>query len=160
MDAATAYTARMQNSRPARLIFGISVLGLVLMPHVVLGGPVGKDFWVGGGVSWPDYREKAIACMRGGLGAVFFDHITLGISGHVDRERFHYFVDTSVISPPIGLMEVYGRFQIGRRDDRDDTAMGWAAGIRTGEDAIRVFVEGYSIFEPQENYGACVGISF
>lgn len=155
-----AYTAPMRNRPGARIILGVSLLVLLLIPAVGRAGAVGSEIWIGAGASWADGHEKGMACLRGGAGVVFARHFTLGLSAQADRNRYYYFADSSVIFPPLGLMEPYARFFIGRRDDVDDSAMGWAAGFRTGEDAIRVFLEGYGIFEPEGNYGVCVGISF
>ena len=127
---------------------------------VARAGAVGTQVWVGPGASWPDYNEKPIACVRGGIGVLLADHFTLGASGQADREHSYYFADASVIFPPVGLLEPYARFQFGRRDHSGDDAMGGSAGVRIGEDAIRLFAEGYWIFEPEDNYGVVFGISF
>ena len=122
---------------------------------------VGKEIWIGGGVSWPSYHDDTpMACVRGGIGAVFLKHATLGVSAQADRYHVHYFADAGVILPPLGLLIPYGRFQVGRRDDRDATAMGWVGGVRVGDDAINFFVEAHGIFEPEKNIGASAGISF
>jgi hypothetical protein len=150
----------MQHPLRARIIPALSLVALLLLPSGAKAGSVGKEFWVGGGAGWPEDNSKAGANIRGGAQLIFARHFTLGVSGQADRERYYYFADSSIIFPPLGMVEPYGRFQVGRRDDVDDTAMGWAAGLRMGEDSIRVFAEGYGIFEPAGNYGVCVGISF
>lgn len=121
-----------------------------------------KEIWIGGGVSWPIYRDLATACGRGGIGAVFADHFVLGVSAQVDREHFHYFADAGLISPAVWGLEPYGRFQVGRRNDRDDTATGWAFGLRLGdtEGVTHLFLEGHGIIEPEENNGISFGIVF
>jgi hypothetical protein len=103
-----------------------------------------------------------MACIRGGISAVFVDHVMVGISGQADRDRIHYFGDAGVIFPLVWGIEPYARFQAGRRDDRDDTALGWAAGFRLGDtgNAVKFFVEGHGIVEPEENNGISAGISF
>lgn len=120
---------------------------------------VGTEIWIGGGFSFPDYSDDVRACARGGLGVIFMDHVTLGISGQADREHFYYFGDTSVVGPALGLIEPYGRFQVGRRDDTGDTAMAWAAGLRMGDGMLYFFLEASDIFEPESDFGICGGIS-
>jgi hypothetical protein len=141
---------------------GMLLTIFTLIPvRTVHAGGIGKEIWVGAGAVWPDYHDReAMAVVRGGVGMVIARHVTLGVSAQADRDRWYYFADTSVIFPAMGLIEPYARFQIGRRDDVDDTAMVWSAGVRTGEDSIRIFIEGFGVFEPAENYGGCVGISF
>jgi hypothetical protein len=126
----------------------------------VLAGDVHPEVWIGGGVSYPDYHGAAEACGRGGIGAVFMDHVTLGVSGQADRDHFHYFADAGVILPEVSFLVPYGRFQFGRRDDRDDNAMGWAAGVRVAGDVMSLYFEAHQIFEPEDNKGLSVGIWF
>lgn len=139
---------------------GIILAALTLLPQRAHADAIGKDIWLGAGASWPDYRDKAMACVRGGAGVLLARHFTLGISGQADRDHTWYFGDASVILPALGMLEPYGRFQIGRRDHAGENSMAWSAGVRLGEDTIRIFAEGYGIFEPEDNYGACFGISF
>jgi hypothetical protein len=149
----------MQTTR--RVLAVIGMLWIVwLSPPPARADAPGKEVWIGVGVSWPDYHELAMACVRCGVGAVLVDHVTLGASVQGDRDRFHYFADAGLILPLVWHFEPYARFQIGRRDDRDDTATGWAAGFRVGEEAVRFFVEVHGIVEPEENHGVSAGISF
>jgi len=123
---------------------------------------VHKEIWIGAGVSWPEYRERASACTRGGIGAVIVDRVTLGASAQADRERWYYFADAGLIFPPVWGLEPYGRFQIGRRDDRDDTATGWAGGVRMGDPDgnVHIFLEAHGVVEPEKNNGISLGLSF
>jgi hypothetical protein len=135
---------------------------IATLAHVspVLAGDVHPEVWIGSGVSYPDYHGAAEACGRGGIGAVFMDHVTLGVSGQADRDHFHYFADAGVILPEVSFLVPYGRFQFGRRDDRDDNAMGWAAGVRVAGDVMSLYFEAHQIFEPEDNKGLSVGIWF
>jgi hypothetical protein len=132
----------------------------LLSPAASRAGALGTEVWLGTGVSWPDYHEKPIACVRAGLGLVFRNVVGFGISGQADKDRVHYFGNASVTLPTIGLVEPYGRFEMGRRDDRDDTAWGWVAGLRTGEEAIRFYLEANQIVEPEKDFGLSIGIAF
>lgn len=125
-----------------------------------MAGDVHSEVWIGGGVSYPDYHGAAEACGRGGIGAVFREHFTLGISGQADRDHFHYFADAGVILPEVSFVVPYGRFQFGRRDDRDDNAMGWAAGVRVEGEVMSLYFEAHQIFEPEDNKGLSLGIWF
>ena len=118
------------------------------------------EVWFGGGASWPDYHNASEACGRGGIGAVFADHFTLGASGQADRDHFHYFADAGVILPEVWFLVPYGRYQFGRRDDRSDNAWGWCAGIRLVGDGISIYVEASEILEPEFNKALSLGIWF
>ena len=143
-----------------RFIIVTLVAVMTWAPNVRAGEVVRPEFWVGGGVSWPDYHDTAEACARGGIGAVFKDHLTLGISGQADRDHFHYFADGGVILPEIGLLVPYGRYQFGRRDDSDDNATGWCAGVRLEGEGVSFYVEFHQIMEPDDNKGMSLGIWF
>lgn len=135
-------------------------MGSLALPSGAVAAGLNQEIWVGAGFSWPDYGEGAMACARGGFGLVFKRYVGLGISGQADRERVHYFGDASVFFPRFDLLEPYGRFQYGHRDDGGDAAMGWVAGIRARGDTIRAYVEVNQIFEPESNVGVTLGISF
>ncbi len=152
------YTARMQHTR--QISIALVLLSLLVVPPPAVAGGIGKEVWIGAGWSWPGYGEGVMACARGGIGAVFARYLGLGISAQADLDHAYYFADASVFLPPLGLIEPYGRFQYGKRDDKDDAAMGWAAGIRTGQESIRLYLEGHQILEPEDNYGFSIGISF
>lgn len=140
------------------LLFLVATLPFGASP--VVAGAIHPEVWIGGGVSYPAYHNAAEACGRGGIGAVFRDHFTLGVSGQADRDRFHFFADAGVILPEVWFLVPYGRFQYGRRDDRDDAAKGWAAGIRLEGDGISLYVEANQIFEPEDDKGLTLGIWF
>jgi hypothetical protein len=160
VPAIAAYTARMQHTR--HLSIALVLLSLLLVPPPAVAGGIGKEIWVGAGWAWPEYEDDdgAMACARGGIGALIGRHAGLGVSAYADRKRAYFFADASIFLPPLGLVEPYGRFQYGRRDDRDDAAMGWVLGARTGQESVRFFLEGHQIFEPEDNYGFSLGISF
>ena len=121
---------------------------------------VAPDVWFGGGFSYPKYHAASEACVRAGAGAVFASHLTLGVSGHADRDRFHYFGDAGVLFPGYGMFTPYGRFQVGRRDDRSDTAWGWCGGVRLSSYGVGLYLEWFSIQKPEQNYGLTFGMSF
>jgi hypothetical protein len=136
------------------------ILSLLPMAARAGGIEVKPEVWIGGGVSYPDYHARAETCGRGGFGAVFAEHFTLGISGQADRDRFHYFVDGGVILPQVSFFVPYGRYQFGRRDDLDDNAWGWCAGIRMLGEGINLYVEFSEILEPEFNKAVTLGIQF
>jgi hypothetical protein len=152
------YTAGMQHTR--HISIAIVLLGLLVVPRSAVSGGIGTDIWIGAGWSWPDYGDGTMACARGGISAVIARYAGLGVSAQADNDRVFYFADASVYLPRLGLIEPYGRFQYGKPDDKDDEAMGWAVGIRTGEDEIHLYLEGHQILEPGDNYGFSIGISF
>ena len=123
-------------------------------------GDVTPEFWIGGGASWPDYHSASEVCVRGGLGAVFLNHLTLGASGQADRDHFHYFADAGVILPEVWFLVPYGRYQFGRRDDGGDNAWGWCAGVRLVGEGISFYVEASEILEPEFNKALTLGIWF
>jgi hypothetical protein len=142
-------------------IIGLLSAGFLLQGSGARAGTVGKEAWIAGGVTWPAYYvSSGIACLRGGIGAVFLQHVTLGVSAQANRYHNYYFADAGLILPPLGLCTPYGRFQYGRRDDGDDAAMGWVGGFRLGEDSVQLFLEGHGVFEPERDAGVSLGISF
>lgn len=143
-----------------RLILTLFVCVLCIVPVATAAADLDSEVWLGAGGSWPDYRDAAMACVRGGAGIVVARHFAIGASGHGDRDHSWYFGDASTFLPPVGLFEPYARFHIGRRDHSSENAMAWTAGVRVGDDAIRISIEGFGIFEPDENYGMAFGISF
>ncbi|HET6462931.1 MAG TPA: hypothetical protein VFH33_03950 [Candidatus Krumholzibacteria bacterium] len=140
----------------------VLTLIISLLPWAARAGgiEVTPEVWIGGGVSWPVYHAHSEACGRGGFGAVFAQHVTLGISGQADRDHFHYFVDGGVILPQVWFLVPYGRYQFGRRDDRDDNAWGWCAGMRLLGEGINFYVEASEILEPEYNKALSLGIQF
>jgi hypothetical protein len=124
-------------------------------------GELGPEVWIGGGVSYPDYHNSAEAYGRGGIGVILANRFTLGISAQADRDHFYYFADGGMLFRQVGgIFTPYGRFQIGRRDDRSDTAMGWAGGLRVEGDGIGFYFEANGIFEPEDDKGLSLGIWF
>ena len=148
----------MQHTR--HLVTVLLLLGSLALPSSSAALDVGNEIWMGAGFSWPDYGDGAMACARGGFDLVFERYVGLGLSAQADRDRIHYFGHASVFFPRFDMLEPYGRFQYGRRDDGDDTAMGWAVGLRAGVDSIRAYLEFHQIFEPENNYGVTLGIAF
>lgn len=148
-------------SRIILLLVVVGILGFSLLVATdAAAGSVGTELWMAGGFSFPDYADIVRACARGGVSVVFMDRFTLGVSGQADRDRYYYFGDASILLPPMGLTVPYARFQVGRRDDVSDTAMGWAAGLRLGEENLSFFLEAHQIFEPDNNFGFSGGISY
>jgi len=86
--------------------------------------------------------------------------LTLGVSGQADNDHFHYFTDAGVILPGLGLFLPYGRYQFGRREDSNDNAWGWCAGIRLAGEGVSLYVEFNDIVEPESNRGVTLGIWF
>lgn len=124
------------------------------------GFEVKPEFWIGGGVSWPDYHDHSEALARGGIGAIFAGHITLGASAQADRDHFHYFADAGVSLPQVSFFVPYGRYQFGRRDDGGDNAWGWCAGIRMIGEGINLYLEASEILEPEFNKALTFGVQF
>jgi hypothetical protein len=151
------YTRRMQH-RIASLVLLATLIGLSASP--ARAGDITPEVWLGGGVSWPDYHHASETLGRGGIGAVLAEHFTLGISGQADRDHFHYFADGGVILPQVWFLVPYGRYQWGRRDDRDDNAWGWCAGLRLVGEGISVYVEASEILEPEFDKALTLGIWF
>jgi hypothetical protein len=144
-------------------LIAVSLLLAVVVPIGSRADVLGHEIWMGAGVSWPEYRDMASACARGGIGAILYNRVTLGVSAHADRERWYYFADAGLILPSVWGVEPYGRFQIGHRDDVDDTATGWVGGVRFGDpdgSNVHVFLEGHGVVEPQKNNGISFGLSF
>ena len=144
---------------PRHLVTALLLLGSLALPSSSAALDVGNEIWMGAGFSWPDYEDQVMACERCGFGLIFARHVGLGISAQADRDRIHYFGDASIYFPQFDMLEPYGRFQYGRRDDGDD-AMGWCVGLRAGGDSIRAYLEFNQIFEPENNYGVTLGIAF
>jgi len=142
------------------LILTLIVLALPAAPARAGDPAIKPEVWIGGGVSYPDYHDVAETCGRGGIGAVFVEHLTLGASAQADRDHFHYFGDAGVILPQVWLFAPYGRYQFGRRDDRDENAWGWCAGLRLVGDGVCVYFEVNEILEPEFNKGLTMGIWF
>jgi hypothetical protein len=124
---------------------------------------VKSELWLAGGFVEPDYPdtdESLFAVLRAGGGAKFLDRLTLGASTQVDRAHYFYFAYAGVILPPIGLVEPYGRFHAGRRDDVSDTALGWTAGVRLGDGNVFLMIEVHGVIEPGSADGASLGVTF
>ena len=60
----------------------VTLAGLAATP--ARAGDISPEFWFGSGASWPDYHGASETMGRGGIGAVFASHFTLGASGQVD----------------------------------------------------------------------------
>jgi len=143
--------------RPQIIVLFLAVTALAPGAHA---GDINPEVWIGGGISYPDYRDVPEACLRGGVGAVFREHVTLGVSGQADADHYYYFVDGGLILPEVWYFVPYARYQFGRRDDISDNAMGWCFGMRLTGDSASLFVEAHEITEPQDNKGISVGVWF
>lgn len=150
----------MRNRLIHRQFFFVTLLVALALSRAARAGDISPEVWIGGGASWPDYHGTSESCARAGIGAVFAGHLTLGASGQADRDHFHYFADGGVILPEIWFFVPYGRYQFGRRDDRDDNAWGWCAGIRLEGEGISLYVEASEILEPEFNKSLTLGIWF
>lgn len=124
------------------------------------GQTVGMEWWIGGGFVNADYYHEPIAVLRGGAGAVVLERFTIGANLQADREHQFGFGYVGLILPAIRSVEPYGRFHFGRRDDIDDTALGWTGGFRYGERALKIYLEAFGVIEPGYGTGACFGITF
>jgi hypothetical protein len=123
-------------------------------------GGVGGDVWLTGGFVSADYKDAYLACIRGGAGPEFLGRFSVGLSGQVDRERYFYFAYAGAVLPRVGMLEPYARFHAGRRDDVDDTALGWSAGVRIGNGTTYLLLEVHGVLEPGHSNGASMGVSF
>jgi hypothetical protein len=124
------------------------------------GGAIGKEVWLGSGVNRPDYTEDYIAVFRVGGGLTAVERFTLGANLQADRDHWFAFGYVGVILPAFGLVEPYGRFHYGRRDDIDDDFMQWTAGLRYGVDEVGLYLEAFGIIEPGYGTGVCLGVIF
>jgi hypothetical protein len=152
----------MQNRFTHLQFLYVTLLVVLLSPLSARadGLEIKPEVWLGGGVSWPDYHAHSEACARGGVGAVFAKYVTLGISGQADRDFFHIFADAGLIGPQVSFFVPYGRYQFGRRTDRDDDAWGWCAGIRMKGEGVDLYLEASEILEPEFNKALTFGIYF
>jgi hypothetical protein len=124
-------------------------------------GAIGPEFWIGGGAVNADYDAAPLAVFRPAVGIEFERHLSLGVGGQVDRVRFFYFAYAGLTLPSMGVLTPYGRFEMGRRDDTSDTAIGWAGGLKMGdEDGVAVFIEAHGFTPPWYSHGASFGITF
>jgi hypothetical protein len=129
-------------------------------PRAAFGGEFQHEVWLAGGFNNTDYADDVRACFRGGVGTVFEQYVGLGASVQVDRDRWYYFGYASVFLPKMGMLEPYARLHIGRRDDTDETAYGWTAGLKLGDAGVFLFIEAHGIRQPGYSDGASVGLSF
>ncbi len=136
------------------------MLTVLVLATPAAAGRVRPEWWFGGGFTRSDYHDLHLAVGRAGVGAMFLEHVALGANIQADRERWFWMGYAGVILPAIGMIEPYARFHAGRRDDVEDTALGWTAGFRVGQGAVKLFVEAHGILEPGYGNGGSVGISF
>ena len=123
-------------------------------------GQVKPEVWVSVGIVDTSYHDDILSCLRGGGGIQVFNHFTAGGSGQVDRDHYFFFGYVGVVLPALGIFEPYGRFHVGRRDDLDDTALGWTVGVRVGNGAVNFLIEAHGVTEPGSSDGASLGLSF
>jgi len=142
------------------LVTALAAAPLAANAPVSRAGSVGSELWLAGGFVDADYSDYVKACIRGGAGATFFDRVGLGGSAQVDQIRYFYFGYAAVYFPQVGMLEPYGRFHVGRRDDIDETALGWTVGAGVGDGSVRVFIEAHGVYQPGYAYGASFGFSF
>ncbi|MDH4337521.1 MAG: hypothetical protein OEX18_09645 [Candidatus Krumholzibacteria bacterium] len=124
------------------------------------GGALGMEWWFGAGVNRPDYNDRYIAVGRAGAGVTVLERFSLGVNVQADRDRWFRFGYAGVVLPAIGLVEPYGRFHYGRRDDIDDDFMQVTGGLRYGVDEVKLFLEVFGIIEPGYGTGVCFGVTF
>jgi len=123
-------------------------------------GALKPEIWMSGGFVDASYHDSPLACARAGAGIEAFKHLTFGVCVQADRDRYFNFGYVGVVLPALGLFEPYGRFQAGRRDDLDDTALGWTAGLRVGNGTVNFLMEVHGVTQPGSSNGASVGVSF
>jgi hypothetical protein len=146
---------------PRTAILGaMAALSCLAAPSSARAGEFTHEVWAAGGFNNSDYAEDIRACLRGGVGAIFEDRVGLGASFQVDRDRWYYFGYASVFLPKFGMFEPYARLHIGQRDDVDETAYGWTAGLRMGDSGVYLFLEAHGIRQPGYSDGASFGICF
>jgi hypothetical protein len=141
-------------------------LALALAALVLTGAParakrVVPEFFVGGGVAATDYSTTRLSTLSAGLGLRFFEHVGLGGKAHFDRQHNFYMGYAALYLFPHGEFDVYGRGELGRRNDLSDvTAVGWAVGISAGSPGVRVYLEVGGITEPGYVDGVQIGVLF
>ena len=121
---------------------------------------MGSEWWFGAGVNRPDYNDRYIAVGRAGVGLTVVEHFTLGANIQGDRDHWFGFGYVGVVLPAFGLVEPYGRFHYGRRDDINDDFMQWTAGLRYGVEEVKLYLEAFGIIEPGYGTGVCFGVTF
>jgi hypothetical protein len=132
---------------------------LLLAADVAGARPLRLEGWVGGGFAEPDYDEFPVAVGRIGLGVRVYNHVSLGASVQVDRDRWFGFGYAGLAVPEM-LLQPFARFYAGRRDDVSDVAYGWSAGLQIGPGRVKLFGEVHGIIQPGSGTGASLGISF
>ncbi|HEX6791043.1 MAG TPA: hypothetical protein VF247_07010, partial [Candidatus Krumholzibacteria bacterium] len=61
----------MKHTHRALLLLAALMIASLFPPSAARAGNPGTEIWVGSGISWPDYHDAPIACVRGGVGLVF-----------------------------------------------------------------------------------------
>lgn len=116
--------------------------------------------WASGGYLNPDYDPSPLAVGRAGLGARFLEQFSVGGSVQVDRDHWFGLGYVGVTLPDLFLIETFGRFYVGRRDDVSDLATGWSAGVATGTSSVKLFADVHGIIQPGHAFGVSIGFSF
>jgi hypothetical protein len=124
------------------------------------GRSVNPEWWLSGGVIDADYHDSALAVARGGVGVRVLRRFSVGADVQVDRVHWFGFGYAGVTLPAFGLLEPFGRFQVGRRDDVSDTALEWSAGLAFGEESVKLTLEVFGVLEPGSATGVCFGFAF
>jgi len=139
-----------------------AVLLFLLSTHATQAraGALKPELWISGGFVNASYHDSPLACGRAGAGIEAFKYATFGICVQADREHYFNFAYVGAVFPTIGLFQPYGRFQFGRRNDLDDTALGWTFGLRMGNGVVNFLMEAHGVTEPGSSNGASVGLSF
>jgi hypothetical protein len=118
------------------------------------------EAWLSAGFVDTDYHGTPLSCFRAGAGLLVLQRFSLGGNVQADRDRYFLFAYAGVVLPAIGLIEPYGRFHAGRRDDLDETALGWTGGLRIGNGTVHLYIEAHGVLEPGYSNGGSVGIAF
>ena len=144
-----------------RVVLALAVAALAFAGAPARAKRVVPEFFAGGGVAATDYSSARLSTISSGLGLRFLGHLALGGKGYFDRQHNFYTGYAALYLFPDGDFGVFGRGELGRRNDRSDvTAVGWAAGVFMGSPGVRIYLEVGGFTEPGYVDGVQLGVLF
>jgi len=153
---------RMRNA-PTRILLARA---LFLAALTLLGSParaarVTPEIFAGGGAAATDYSTTRLPTLSAGVGLRFLGHLALGGKAYFDRRHNFYTGYAALYLFPNSEVGVYGRGELGRRNDISDvTAVGWAGGVFAGSSGVRIYLEVGGFTEPGYVDGVQLGVLF
>jgi len=152
---------RMRN-RFSAFYLGIALCaGLFALAVPARASKLAGEFFAGGGVASTNYETTRLATLSVGAGARFLGHVSIGGKAQFDRAHNFYMGYAALYLFPDGMFDVFGRAELGRRDDLSGVdAVGWAAGVSAGASGVRVYLEVGGISEPGYVDGVQMGVLF